>query len=232
MTQPIAFYLDLDGVFADYEAGIRRLGFHPDPALAKKLNRSGTDNPLKRQMHEAIKGTDFYRRLPLLPGSLAIFNAVYDTEPTIVTAAPRFGADAGGAYLIDPYWLGAAYNKRLWVEETLLPQAMQEAAGERMIFIDMASRLSIPDDKFVCTTSSRKQEFMHRQKAPIQVLIDDRIQNCEAWAAAGGIAILHDDVAETLRAIDMIRKTPAALLRPHVRVSPAYLDKHELEPVA
>jgi hypothetical protein len=48
MLHEWAVYLDLDGVFADYDAGIRRLGFEPDPAKKNELNRSGSNDPFKR----------------------------------------------------------------------------------------------------------------------------------------------------------------------------------------
>lgn len=215
-----AFYLDLDGVFADYEAGIRALGFTPDPALAKTLNRSGTDNPLKREMHEAIKGSGFYRTLPLLPGSIDIFNAVAEHDPHILTAAPKFGLK-GDDYLTDPYWLGAAYDKRWWVEGVLLPAAAIKQMTDQMMFVteDPNYRIRIPDDKFICTTSERKQRFMHRQHAPHQVLIDDREQNCWAWYQAGGIAIQHDpeQVGITLSLIKALLSLPSdQVLSPNV----------------
>lgn len=214
-----AFYLDLDGVMADYEAGIRALGFACDPVLAKQLNRSGTDNPVKRQMHDAIKGTDFYRRLPLLPGAVDIFNRIAEHDPIILTAAPKFGSK-GDEHLIDPYWLGAAYNKRRWVEEVLLPEAGLEQMRQQGMWIDADphARIPIPDDKFICTTSERKQRFMHRKHAKTQVLIDDREQNCQAWADGGGVAFLHDPEHPgiTLSLIDWILVLPQETVRPGV----------------
>ena len=206
----IAFYLDLDGVMADYAGGMTALGYAVDPSLGRQLNTSGTHHPLKREMYERIKGTEFYRGLPIMAGGVDIYNAVADTDPVILTAAPKFGSTEDDFH-INPHWLGAAHHKRHWVEHVLLPAcavAQMEAqwAHNPGVWIDWTPprRLAIPDDHFICTTSARKQEFMHRKKAPHQVLIDDRVANCDRWVESGGIAILHDDVAFTLSSIAFV----------------------------
>ena len=179
----LAIYVDLDGVLADYDAGIRRLGFDIDPSVKNDLNRSGTDNPLKRQMYEAIKGTSFYAGLPLMPDALKLWSGIRRADPIITTAAPKFGATEENYYL-NPYWLGAAYHKRRWMEEGFLPS------------VYATPRAPLADERFICTTSARKSEFMHRKKSPHQILIDDRIANCVAWVEAGGYAHLYDGNAD------------------------------------
>lgn len=196
---------DLDGVCADYTAGVRALGFNPDETLARQLNRSGTDNPIKRQMYDAIQGTNFYANLPVLEGAVALWNQCARARPIIITAAPKFGASEDD-YYVNPYWLGAAYHKRWWVEHTFLPQC--EEAGRRPR--NFVERIAIADDRFVCTTSARKPQFMGRKVGPHQILIDDREQNVAAWATAGGIAIHHDHRApdKTARALHHIEASP------------------------
>lgn len=209
----IVFYLDLDGVEADYAAGMVALGYDVSPSLGRQLNVSGTHHPLKREMYERIRGTEFYRTLPIMAGGVDIYNAVADTDPVILTAAPKFGSTEDDFH-VNPHWLGAAYHKRHWVEHTLLPACAEaqfwssRADEDISIWVDWRapSRIAIPDDHFICTTSARKQEFMHRKKAPHQVLIDDRIANCDRWVEAGGIAILHDDVQFTLDTIKHLRE--------------------------
>lgn len=46
-----------------------------------------------------------------------------------------------------------------------------------------------------------KPLFMHRKK---DILIDDWRRNCEAWEAAGGVAILHRNFDETRSALQAI----------------------------
>lgn len=203
------FYLDLDGVMADYEAGIQARGFAPDPELNKStVLMSGTNNAKKRERYEAIKGTTFFADLPLLPGALDIYaECAKHCDPIILTAAPKFGADEDDYYL-NPHWLGAAYHKRWWVEHILLPKARYQNSGFGKKFIShlnmVSSRVHIEDERFVCTTSTRKHEFMHRAHGKHQVLIDDRPSNIEAWANAGGIGILHTDPESTLRYIQEV----------------------------
>lgn len=195
----LVIYLDLDGVMADYDAGIRALGFKPDPTKKNELNRSGSKDPFKRQMYEAIKGTDFYRALPFMPGAIDLYREIRAYSPIILTAAPKFDATEENYYL-NPHWLGASYHKRHWVEHKLLPH-VANAHDLRGV------RIPIPDDQFICTTSARKFEFMHRRRGEHQVLIDDRVDNCRWWEEAGGHAILHCDAAQTIHLLNEYRST-------------------------
>ncbi len=203
------FYLDLDGVMADYETGIQAYGFEPDPELNKStVLLSGTGNVKKRERYEAIKGTTFFAELPLLPGALDIYaECAKHCDPVILTAAPKFDGTEEDYYL-NPHWLGAAYHKRWWVEHVLLPKAHYHGSNFGKKFIQHLSmvnrRLHIEDERFICTTSSRKHEFMHRKHGKHQVLIDDRPSNIAAWANAGGIGILHTDAESTLRYIQEV----------------------------
>jgi hypothetical protein len=203
-----AIYLDLDGVMADYDAGIRSMGYTPDPALNKPGHRlTGELKEHKRTMYEAVKGTTFYADLPLLPGALDLYNLVAASEPYILTAAPKFGAGEVEYYL-NPYWLGAAFHKRNWVETVLLPQARtkkmldEEDPWEFLSNVrTLNDRIRLPDDRFICTISTKKHDFMHRKKSDHQVLIDDRPDNIDPWIDAGGIGILYttfEDAKEQL----------------------------------
>lgn len=188
-----AIYLDLDGVEADYAAGMRALGYDIDPTISHDLNRSGTGHPLKREMFERIKGTDFYRTLPLMEGALDLYAFCEPANPIILTAAPTFGA--GDDLHANPYWQGAAYHKRTWVENVLLAQHQWGPASYRV---------PIADDRFICTTTPRKWEFMHRKHSDHQVLIDDRMDNVATWAANGGIGILHHSAEKSIQALRLI----------------------------
>ncbi|UTC28870.1 putative 5'(3')-deoxyribonucleotidase [Brevundimonas phage vB_BpoS-Marchewka] len=201
--------LDLDGVEADYAAGMVALGYDVDPALGRDLNRSGTSHPLKREMYERIKGTEFYRHLPLQEGAVALYRAAARLMagsarlPVIVTAAPKFGATEDDYYL-NPFWLGAAYHKRVWVETVLLPAVVREEYDDAMVFAQVKERIAIPDENFICTTSARKFEFMHRLHGAHQILVDDRIANVLAWAEAGGIGVFHRSSPESIAALEAI----------------------------
>jgi hypothetical protein len=197
--------IDLDGVLADYESGIRAMGFEIDPSLNRSSHLlPGSGSARKRQMYEAIKGTTFYANLPLMPGAVELYNACFSAHPIILTAAPKFGATEED-YFTNPYWLGAAFHKRNWVETVLLPAAAEARKNIWHKLVDpVATRYHIPDDRFICTTSARKHEFMHRKHSDHQILIDDRTDNIEAWKEAGGIGILHTSVEDTLKQLAAI----------------------------
>lgn len=202
-NEDIVVYFDADGVHADYDGGIKQYGFNIDPNLKHELNRSGSDNPLKREMYNAIRGTDFYYRLPILPGAIELWRRCVEYDPIVLTAAPKFGADEDN-YFLNPYWLGAAYNKRRWFEEVFLPKVFPRFLGHETPPPDIyvPARVPLKDENFICTTSARKQEFMHRKHGPHQVLFDDRELNCFNWAKAGGFAVLYRNAEEAITALD------------------------------
>ena len=205
---------DLDGVLADYSTGIEKFGFKVDRTVKLDLNRSGTGHPLKREMYEAIKGTDFYENLPIMPGAVALFKETLrlDPDPIIVTAAPKFGATEED-YFHNCYWQGAAYAKRRWMEEVFLPKVhthfVRGHLGPREVEPD---RVPIKDLHFVCTTSARKWHHLHRKHGKHQVLIDDRIANVTTWAENGGCGLLHISPDLTRRALRQLEGIAAGLL--------------------
>lgn len=173
----LAVYLDMDGVLADFDAGLRARGIAP----VVDLNRSREDmTPEQRAAKEALQAqianTDFYATLPPMPGAKALWYVVEPAEPIVLTAAPRFDADeeSGAAFK------RAAADKRAWIETLFGP---------------------IPDHRFICTTSARKAHFIGRKNARFQILVDDRLSNIIRWRAAGGIGVHHENGA-----LDSIRK--------------------------
>ena len=192
--------LDLDGVLADTDAGIRNFGFNPDGVSLLP----GSGSAEKRAMYEAVKGTTFYAHLPLMPGATKLYNFCRPATPIILTAAPKFDG-TNEEYYLNPHWLGAAYHKRNWVETVLLPKAAMERwpvwkqLSKGLFDHESTQRRRIADERFICTTSARKHEFMHRKHSDHQILIDDRTDNIEAWQAAGGIGILYKNADDAIR---------------------------------
>lgn len=212
-----AIYLDMDGVLADFDAGIRVLGFKPDPLFNQSSHAMDDEaNLWKQGMYDVIKGTDFFETLPFMPGAVELYAAVAEADPIILTASPKFGATEED-YLTHPLFQGAAYAKRRWIEHTLLP-AYRNHLGRRgrpvepITFDDdgAAIRLRLPDERFICTTSSRKQLFMGRKHSDHQILIDDRVANCAEWTRAGGKAILHTSAEDTLAILQDYVQSKAA----------------------
>ncbi|MBK1666591.1 hypothetical protein CKO28_00855 [Rhodovibrio sodomensis] len=176
----LAIYLDLDGVMADFDAGLRALGFDPDPALNRSREELDADGQAqKERMYDLIREGDFYARLPLMAGAERLWSAVADLDPVFLTAAPRFGGTKS-----DPAFQNAARHKRAWVD--------RQAFGP------------VSDDRFICTTSREKALYVGYKPARRQVLIDDRESNTRAWADAGGLGILHTSVEDTLEALHLL----------------------------
>ncbi|AFU86698.1 hypothetical protein D869_gp216 [Caulobacter phage CcrRogue] len=193
-----AIYLDMDGVLADFDEGIRRLGFKPDPLFNQSSHAMDDEaNLWKQGMYDVIKGTTFFETLPFMPGAVDLYKAVAEAEPIILTASPKFGASEDD-YLTAPFFQGAAYAKRRWIEETLLAEVFKVPYGMNDRDGYVTPRRRIPDERFICTTSSRKQLFMHRKHSDHQILIDDRTANCNAWIDAGGFAIYHTSAQDTI----------------------------------
>lgn len=194
-------YWDMDGVVADYVGGMRALGGMAADQYTEDriemLNRSGTQSSEKRAAYDMIKGTDFYYRLPILPGSVGLYRKYRDHNPHVLTASPKFGATETD-YYVNPFWLGAQYNKRRWMEEVFLPQVEHPNARSEVPRVPMA------DDRFICTISVKKHSFINRHHTEHQVLVDDRRDNCVDWARAGGIAIMHVSPLQTDAALEAL----------------------------
>lgn len=80
MAQPRLF-LDADGVLADFDQGARQLlGMRPKEFIAKYG---------RREFWKGIaRAKNFYGTLPEMPDARALFDAVKDLKPTILTGLP------------------------------------------------------------------------------------------------------------------------------------------------
>jgi len=174
-----AVYLDLDGVLVNMDHGIRQLDFTPDPSLNAPSARLAEDAAArKRAIQAAIRGTDFYRGLPLMHDALVLWRACRPLDPIILTAAPRFGGPAN-----NPDFAHAAACKHDNVQRHL-----GACAAARVI----------------CTTSTCKSDWLDSHPGTPQILIDDRPDNCAAWIRAGGVAIQHRSAAASVVELEHI----------------------------
>lgn len=154
-------YLDMDGVLADFDAGLRALGIKPNQATNKSRSHMTPDEiVLKDKVYDAILAQPFFNTLPLMRDAQVLWDFCAPFEPVILTAAPS--RESG--------FEKAAREKREWIEEHFGP---------------------IPDERFICTNSSKKRNYVGHLPGEYQVLIDDRPSNVHGWREAGGLGILH-----------------------------------------
>lgn len=165
-------YLDMDGVLADFEAGLRDIGIKPDPAINRSRDTLSTEEiERKDAVYAAIMAKDgFFENLPMMADARELWWFCRGFHPIILTAAPR-RADG---------FEKASREKLAWCRRHLGP---------------------IPDDRFVCTVSSRKAQYVNYRYGGPQVLVDDRIDNCNAWRRAGGWAVHHVSARESIAGI-------------------------------
>lgn len=166
-------YLDMDGVLADFDAGLRAIGIEPDPAINKSREHM-TPEEIERKngVYATIMArTGFFSDLPPMPDMQELWGFCETFNPVILTAAPRSRAG----------FEKCSTEKYAWVRKHLGP---------------------IPERRFVCTVSSRKASYLYYQHGRFQILVDDRRKNCEAWRAAGGIAVEHVSARESIFGIE------------------------------
>lgn len=146
-------YLDLDGVFADFDAAF------PDVFGMDHRSMANDDMWAKINAHPS-----FFRDLPPCDGSLAGFAALEQFKPTILTSCPRTN------------YQHVAGQKRAWVRQHF---------GQHITVLPVMG-------------GHNKPLFMHSDG---DVLLDDFRKNCDAWAKAGGTAILHRSWPESVGAV-------------------------------
>jgi hypothetical protein len=177
----VAVFFDLDGVLADFDAGIKQFGFHPSEELNRSRKRMTPEYAsAKDAMYAVLENTDIYLRLPTMPKAKTMWTAFAAAAPLVNTAVPKFGGGEGS-----PLWTRAAEHKKAWFRREIE---------------------EIADDRIIVTSSSRKAEHVGRLKRPLSLLIDDRADNVAAWEAKGGAGLLFKNPDDVLAVADAFRK--------------------------
>jgi len=190
LSDDITIYCDMDGVIADFNAGIINkmndyLDFYakggqiPSNSLQKGLDRilksfginyrisQGEDidsiKLLKRLKYSVIvqdPGDFFYNLPPLIDGVNGLWPFIMSLNIPVKVLSAPIRSTKG---------MSAEQGKIMWVQENLSPQPID------IIIVD----------------AIQKQNYATTLSGKPNILIDDKEETIEQWNAAGGIGILH-----------------------------------------
>lgn len=171
-------YLDMDGVLVDFDKGLEQFNIVNDTTFIHRPKAEWTPLQIKldREVVDCMNTPGFFENLPLMEGAGDLWKAA--GRPSVLTAYPSTGKDI----------LRVAREKRNSIEFHF---------GE------------VSDDRFICCARSEKAYYATKQSYPFasaNILVDDLEANCEAWEAAGGIAILFKTSKQAIKELNNMRK--------------------------
>ena len=167
-------YLDMDGVVADFNSGLRGRGVVNDQDFIHLPKEQWTPSQidLDRQVREVMDDMQFWAEIPPFPFVQHFYDSVLRLSPykvKFLTAAPNNFVKREQLSVV----------KRVWLWRHLKVH---------------------PADVIVCLRSE-KQRFA---KSNADVLVDDSRANCEEFAAAGGRSVFHESFLPTLQELRKI----------------------------
>ena len=112
---------------------------------------------------------DFWANLPWQPGGEELWNYIKSSSPNILSA-PAVDFNLPQDQQLNPEFNQAIQGKKEWISNNL-------NGVNKEIFVPAFQKVD--------------------SVAPNHILIDDMKKNTDAWKAAGGIAILHENYATT-----------------------------------
>lgn len=181
----LKLYLDVDDTLADFRRQNMARGCPPwegtwytqPPSTwtpeQKEIDRITCANMMHRE---------FWSEMPVAAGCFEIIAAAAArAEVYLLTALPRMLPEETQRMI--------SFEKFAWCERVLhFPSA-------RVIVCPRADKI-----KYACKGFMDEDGCWHPRANP-NVLVDDAVQNCEEWSAAGGHAIHHTGFESTLAAI-------------------------------
>lgn len=194
-------YLDQDGVLADFDRGL--LEGHGIKNCKKNYatpweHKSSEQRKIAHDVIKAMEVEGFFQNLPVMKDAHKLWMIAGPSSCIVLTAVPNLSCDAR-----------IAREKRIWIEDNF---------GH------------VPDNRFIACLKSEKALYAtsdycvdrsDRTRYPIiknnrvfwreaNILVDDDEGNCSRWREAGGIAILFENMDDTIKILnDTINKMAA-----------------------
>ena len=162
-----SFYLDMDGVLADFDAGVTALGF-TRTYNARSATLTDAQKHEKKAMYTEIGSTPrFFANLPKMSRADELWTLCAPYGISVLTGIPKF------PHMPELHSMKARQEKLQFVVDKFL----------------IPSRFAF----FGCRSAEKPTYKGIVNPHFLQVLIDDRRDNCEEWEAAGGIAIHYPE---------------------------------------
>lgn len=167
----------MDGVLVDFNRGLEEFNIINDQKFIHKPRSQWTPLQIKldREVVDCMNTPGFFLNLPVMPGAFDLWKAA-GSWPHVLTAWPQTTNDRARV----------ANEKYSWIEKTF---------GTH------------PDTRFICCAREDKAKYASEEgflwPSP-NILVDDLEANCEAWTAAGGLAIFYKNSEQ---AVSDLRKT-------------------------
>lgn len=171
MSEKIKIFLDMDGVLADFQHGVKT---YYDIDLEAMNKMKEVPNILKKK-NSAMwghirKNPQFWNNLKPMDDAQQLWDYFSHLDPIILTAAPSTFSVGSETFLM------VGEMKKTWIKR----------------IFNMSD-----DTRFICTTSSRKHQ--HVIDSHHNVLIDDNTKNISNWTNTGNIGILHKTASKSIK---------------------------------
>ena len=168
-------YLDVDGVLANFDQGLINAGIPAQPYYKSVPRSEWTLEQVEEDKRVVFEMTR--------PGFFRNLPLMDDAKELWNFAAPFRPVVLTARPGLETRGVEVAAEKRAWIEEHF---------GK------------IEDDQFICCLRSEKQNFIGHTPHPHQILVDDMVENIEAWNKEGGIGIVHQSAEMSIYQLKMI----------------------------